>query len=79
MFTSMGFPITEESTSADLTKAFRTLALKYHPDKGGDPAVFQSISNARDVLMGAGRKRKHTRKAKKTKKSKKSKKTSKRR
>ena len=68
---SLGVPITNATTNAEITKAFRGLALKYHPDKGGDPEIFQTISNARDILTGSGRKRKHTRKSKKSKKSKK--------
>ena len=38
------------TASADLVeKAFRQLALKYHPDRGGDPEKFQAIAQARDA------------------------------
>ena len=34
----------------DVRKAFRDIAKKAHPDKGGDPAKFAEISQAADVL-----------------------------
>jgi curved DNA-binding protein CbpA len=30
--------------------AFRSLAVKHHPDKGGDPLLFQAIQEAYEVL-----------------------------
>jgi len=33
-----------------ITKAWRHLAKEHHPDKGGDPAKFQRISQAHDIL-----------------------------
>merc|ERR1719353_1968738 len=41
----------EKTDSADvIKKAYRKLAVKNHPDKGGDPQKFQEIQQAFDVL-----------------------------
>jgi len=39
------------SSIEEVRKRFRKLALKYHPDKGGSPYIFDKIKNAyRDIL-----------------------------
>jgi len=42
--------INQEASSADIKKAYRKLAMKNHPDKGGDPEVFKEITQAYEVL-----------------------------
>ncbi|CAM9112162.1 unnamed protein product [Pylaiella littoralis] len=42
--------IEKEATENDIKKAYRKLALKNHPDKGGDPEVFKEITMAYEVL-----------------------------
>lgn len=37
-------------TTDGITKAYRKLAMKHHPDKGGDPEQFRKISKAYKVL-----------------------------
>lgn len=37
-------------TTDQIRKSFRKLALKVHPDKGGDPEKFKLISNAYETL-----------------------------
>lgn len=32
--------------------AYRRAAAEHHPDKGGDPAVFRRLTEARDLLLG---------------------------
>jgi DnaJ homolog subfamily A member 2 len=42
--------ISNDSSKDDIKKAYRKLAMKYHPDKGGDPKKFQEINNAYEEL-----------------------------
>ena len=35
-----------DATEKDITKAYRTLAMKHHPDKGGDETKFKNITAA---------------------------------
>eukprot|EP00921_Rhytidocystis_pertsovi_P013347 GHVQ01021576.1.p1 GENE.GHVQ01021576.1~~GHVQ01021576.1.p1 ORF type:complete len:437 (+),score=83.49 GHVQ01021576.1:34-1344(+) len=42
--------IPKDSATADIKKAYRKLAIKHHPDKGGDEALFKEISRAYEVL-----------------------------
>jgi curved DNA-binding protein CbpA len=34
------------ATSEEIKKAYRKLAMKYHPDKGGDAEMFKKIAHA---------------------------------
>ena len=42
--------IDKKASEDDIKKAYKKLALKNHPDKGGDAAEFQKISEAYDIL-----------------------------
>ena len=42
--------IEKGSTDAEVKKAYRNLAMKHHPDKGGDPEKFKEISKAYETL-----------------------------
>ncbi|PHT54195.1 Chaperone protein dnaJ 2 [Capsicum baccatum] len=42
--------VAKTATQDDLKKAYRKLAIKNHPDKGGDPEKFKEIAQAYDVL-----------------------------
>jgi len=42
--------ISKEATQDEVKKAFRSLASKHHPDKGGDTASFQEIQEAYATL-----------------------------
>uniref|UniRef100_A0A0G4F337 J domain-containing protein n=1 Tax=Chromera velia CCMP2878 TaxID=1169474 RepID=A0A0G4F337_9ALVE len=47
--------IHRSASAAEIKKAYRQLALKYHPDKGGDVEMFQSINAAYDCLSDDGK------------------------
>ena len=42
--------VSKNATKEEIKKAFRKLAHKHHPDKGGDEASFKDISEAYNVL-----------------------------
>uniref|UniRef100_A0A0G4I9I1 J domain-containing protein n=1 Tax=Chromera velia CCMP2878 TaxID=1169474 RepID=A0A0G4I9I1_9ALVE len=44
----LGVP--KEANETEIKKAFRKLAIKTHPDKGGDPEKFKEITRAYEVL-----------------------------
>jgi curved DNA-binding protein len=45
--------VDEKATSADISKAFKDLAKKHHPDRGGDEAKFKEINEAHDTLKSS--------------------------
>ena len=47
------------ATDAEIRKAYRTLALKHHPDKGGDPEKFKEITHAYEVLSDSDQRREY--------------------
>lgn len=49
------------ATPDDIKKSYRKLALKYHPDKGGDEDKFKEISEAYSVLSDPDKKSKYDR------------------
>jgi len=48
--------VEKDATPDQIKKAYRKLAVKNHPDKGGDEATFKEIQKAFDIL-GDERKR----------------------
>ena len=51
--------VTKEASDSDIKKAYHTLSLKYHPDKGGDTQKFQEISEAYEVLSDEQKRKDH--------------------
>eukprot|EP01038_Epipyxis_sp_PR26KG_P017682 gene17682-24611_t len=57
--------LTSNATPAEVTKAYRKLAMQYHPDrnKEADPQIMKQINNAYETITGKGiRKRKNLKK-----------------
>lgn len=42
--------VTKESTQDEIKKAYREMAKKYHPDRGGDEVKFKEVSEAYETL-----------------------------
>lgn len=59
MYEALG--LTKDATDADIKKAYRKLAMKNHPDKGGDPEAFKVVQNAYDVLSDPQKKENYDR------------------
>ena len=51
--------VDKKASTDDIKKAFRKLAQKYHPDKGGDEAKFKEITEAYSVLGDDKRRREY--------------------
>ena len=48
---SLGLPLTGRLKEHQVKRAHKLLAVKHHPDKGGDPELMTRYNNARDVLL----------------------------
>ena len=54
--------IAHNASEQQIKKAHRTLSKKYHPDKGGDAAQFRAVTDSRELLLDAARRREIDRK-----------------
>jgi curved DNA-binding protein len=48
--------IKQDATADDIKKAYRSMAMKHHPDRGGNEADFKRISEAYNVLSDPSKK-----------------------
>lgn len=48
--------VSKNSTPDEIKKAYKKLAIKHHPDKGGDENIFKKINEAYQVLSDANKK-----------------------
>jgi len=53
--------VDKNATEPEIKKAYRKLAVKHHPDKGGDPEKFKEITRAYEVLSDADKRSKYDR------------------
>jgi curved DNA-binding protein len=49
----------KNATEAEIKKAYRAMASKHHPDKGGDTAKFQEIQTAYETLSDPQKRQQH--------------------
>merc|ERR1712060_422868 len=53
--------VDKNAGDAEIKKAYRKLAVKHHPDKGGDPEKFKEITRAYEVLSDSDKRSKYDR------------------
>merc|ERR1719183_1260219 len=51
--------VDKNANDAEIKKAYRKLAVKHHPDKGGDPEKFKEITRAYEVLSDSDKRSKY--------------------
>lgn len=56
-YSTLGVP--RDATQEEIKKAYRKLAMTHHPDKGGDPAAFQKLNDAYEVLGDAAKRQQY--------------------
>lgn len=45
--------VEKDASESDIKKAYKKLAMKHHPDKGGDPEKFKEVTRAYQILSDA--------------------------
>merc|ERR1719454_1610712 len=53
--------VDKNANDAEIKKAYRKLAVKHHPDKGGDQEKFKEITRAYEVLSDSEKRSKYDR------------------
>eukprot|EP00397_Hematodinium_sp_SG-2012_P005789 GEMP01005813.1.p1 GENE.GEMP01005813.1~~GEMP01005813.1.p1 ORF type:complete len:500 (+),score=116.50 GEMP01005813.1:41-1540(+) len=51
--------VSKNASSSEIKKAYRKMAMKHHPDKGGDQDLFKEIGRAYEVLSDPEKKQKY--------------------
>ena len=45
--------VKHSSSNGEINRAYKSMALKYHPDKGGDEKKFVEIQTAMEIIKAA--------------------------
>merc|ERR1712193_507264 len=53
--------VEKNATESEIKKAYRKLAMKHHPDKGGDPDKFKEMTQAHTVLSDPEKRKRYDR------------------
>lgn len=48
--------VNKNASDDDIKKAYRKMAMKHHPDRGGDVSTFQKVQEAYDILSDPDKK-----------------------
>ena len=59
LYTCLG--LQRDATPQQIKKAYRNLAMQHHPDKGGDPEMFKSLTHAHSTLTDPGKRQQYDR------------------
>lgn len=51
--------VSQDASAEEIKKAYRKLAIQYHPDKGGDQEKFKEVSNAYSILSDDEKRRRY--------------------
>jgi curved DNA-binding protein CbpA len=51
--------VAKDATAEQIKKAYRKLAMKHHPDKGGDDKTFQELSKAYSILSDEDKRKRY--------------------
>ena len=51
--------VSEEASADEIKKAFRKLAVKHHPDRGGDEKLFKEANEAYDTLKNSNKRQEY--------------------
>merc|ERR1711924_97132 len=53
--------VDKDASESEIKKAYRKLAMKHHPDKGGDPDLFKEMTEAHTVLSDPEKRKRYDR------------------
>ena len=51
--------VSDKSTDVEIKKAYRSMSLRHHPDRGGDAEKFKEVSEAYETLSDSNKRREY--------------------